>query len=209
MFLLSIFFVAHTCGRLLPEIRWERVVSSGFMATADASLVKRDYLPSAVSRTGMRSDARVVQNAGFTTNNPPRDLPHVREIAETKGTRRCEFEHPRNFIWQISDDLLHCSAGFPGHGVGIIRSDLGALVLIWGQRVTGALARISESAGQNDTAAMAWRRIPAIIFFTPSSAAGRRNWNLGARGASTTCWRCFHANTGTRGTNACSDRGRL
>ena len=73
----------------LMTIRRGAVVSSGFMATADALLRKRDYLGLlAVSNRHGEAIARVVQKVlDFTTKNPNADFQQVREIAETEGTR--------------------------------------------------------------------------------------------------------------------------
>src|SRR5438876_4366424 len=88
LFLLSIFFVALVVVYLMT-IRRGAVVSSGYMATADALLRKRDYLGLlAVSNRHGEAIARVVQKMlDFTTKNPHADFQHVREIAETEGTR--------------------------------------------------------------------------------------------------------------------------
>ena len=88
LFLLSIFFVALVIVYLMT-IRRGAVVSSGYMATADALLRKRDYLGLlAVSNRHGEAIARVVQKMlEFTTKNPNADFQQVREIAETEGTR--------------------------------------------------------------------------------------------------------------------------
>ena len=88
LFLLSIFFVALVVVYFLT-IRRGAVVSSGYMATADALLRKRDYLGLlAVSNRHGEAIARVVQKMlDFTTKNPHADFQQVREIAETEGTR--------------------------------------------------------------------------------------------------------------------------
>src|SRR5881392_2458321 len=88
LFLLSIFFVMLVIVYLIT-IRRGAVVSSGYMATADALLRKRDYLGLlAVSNRHGEAIARVVQKIlDFTTKNPNADLQQVREIAETEGTR--------------------------------------------------------------------------------------------------------------------------
>jgi biopolymer transport protein ExbB len=88
LFLLSIFFVALVIVYLMT-IRRGAVVSSGYMATADALLRKRDYLGLlAVSNRHGEAIARVVQKMlDFTTKNPNADFQQVREIAETEGTR--------------------------------------------------------------------------------------------------------------------------
>jgi len=84
LFALSVFFVMLVIVYLLT-IRRGSVVSSGFMATADALLRKRDYLGLlAVSNRHGEAIARVVQKMlDFTTKNPSADFQQVREIAET------------------------------------------------------------------------------------------------------------------------------
>ena len=71
LFLLSILSVMMVITYLLT-IRRGAVVSSGFMATADALLRKRDYLGLlAVSNRHGEAIARVVQKVlDFTTKNP-------------------------------------------------------------------------------------------------------------------------------------------
>src|SRR6266446_5489792 len=88
LFALSVFFVMLVIVYLMT-IRRGAVVSSGYMATADALLRKRDYLGLlAVSNRHGEAIARVVQKMlDFTTKNPNTDLQQVREIAETEGTR--------------------------------------------------------------------------------------------------------------------------
>ncbi len=84
LFLLSIFSVALVIVYLMT-IRRGAVVSSGYMATADALLRKRDYLGLlAVSNRHGEAIARVVQKIlDFTTKNPHADFQQLREIAET------------------------------------------------------------------------------------------------------------------------------
>src|SRR5437773_9318637 len=88
LLLLSIFFVMLVVVYLMT-IRRGAVVSTGYMATADALLRKRDYLGLlAVSNRHGEAVARVVQKMlDFTTKNLHADLQLVREIAETEGTR--------------------------------------------------------------------------------------------------------------------------
>src|SRR5260370_33959519 len=88
LFLLSIFFVMLVIVYVMT-IRRGAVVSSGYMATADALLRKRDYLGLlAVSNRHGEAIARVVQKMlDFTTKNPNADLQQLREIAETEATR--------------------------------------------------------------------------------------------------------------------------
>ena len=88
LLLLSIFFVMLVVVYLMT-IRRGAVVSTGYMATADALLRKRDYLGLlAVSNRHGEAIARVVQKVlDFMTKNPQADLQQAREIAETEGTR--------------------------------------------------------------------------------------------------------------------------
>ena len=88
LLLLSVFFVMLVVVYLMT-IRRGAVVSSGYMATADALLRKRDYLGLlAVSNRHGEAIARVVQKVlDFMTKNPHADFQQVREIAETEGTR--------------------------------------------------------------------------------------------------------------------------
>src|SRR5207244_11901996 len=86
LFLLSIFFVALVVVYLIT-IRRGAVVSSGYMATADALLRKRDYLGLlAVSNRHGESIGRVLQKMlDFSTTNQDAEFQQVREIAETEG----------------------------------------------------------------------------------------------------------------------------
>src|SRR5205809_226370 len=79
LFLLSIFFVALVVVYFLT-IRRGAVVSSGYMATADALLRKRDYLGLlAVSNRHGEAVERVVQKMlDLSTENPTADLRLVR-----------------------------------------------------------------------------------------------------------------------------------
>lgn len=88
LLVLSVFFVMLVVVYLMT-IRRGAVVSSGYMATADALLRKRDYLGLlAVSNRHGEAIARVVQKMlDFTTKNPNADFQQVREIAETEGAR--------------------------------------------------------------------------------------------------------------------------
>src|SRR5713226_6851245 len=88
LFALSVFFVMLVIVYLMT-IRRGAVVSSGYMATADALLRKRDYLGLlAVSNRHGEAIARVVQKVlDFTTKNPHAEFQQVREIAETEGVR--------------------------------------------------------------------------------------------------------------------------
>src|SRR5207249_9928376 len=88
LFILSVIFVMLVIVYLLT-IRRGAIVSSGYMATADALLRKRDYLGLlAVSNRHGEAIARIVQKMlDFSTKNPGADFEQVREIAETEGTR--------------------------------------------------------------------------------------------------------------------------
>src|SRR3954454_4493802 len=82
LFALSVFSIMLVIVYALT-IRRGAVVSSGFMATADALLRKRDYLGLlAVSNRHGEAIARVVQKVlDFTTKNPNAEFQQVREIA--------------------------------------------------------------------------------------------------------------------------------
>src|SRR5437867_11141352 len=88
LLLLSIFFVMLVVVYLMT-IRRGTVVSSGYMATADALLRTRDYLGLlAVSNRHGEAIARVVQKMlDFTTKNPHADFQPTRVIAEPQATR--------------------------------------------------------------------------------------------------------------------------
>src|SRR6187551_3169248 len=126
MFLLSVFFVALVVVYFLT-IRRGAVVSSGYMATADALLRKRDYLGLlAVSNRHGEAIARVVQKTlDFMTKNPSADFAQAREIAETEGTRIATNLHNR--ITYLADIATSGPlVGLFGTVIGIIRS-FGAL----------------------------------------------------------------------------------
>src|SRR6184192_4710513 len=126
LFLLSIFFVALVVVYFLT-IRRGAVVSSGYMATADALLRKRDYLGLlAVSNRHGEAIARVVQKMlDFITKNPNADLQQIREIAETEGTRVAASLNNR--VTYLADiGMIAPLLGLLGTVLGIIRS-FGAL----------------------------------------------------------------------------------
>src|SRR4030095_3960432 len=126
LFLLSIFFVMLFVVYLMT-IRRGAVVSSGYMATADALLRKRDYLGLlAVSNRHGEAIARVVQKTlDFMTKNRNADLAQAREIAETEGTRIATNLHNRvTYLADIA--TIGPLVGLFGTVIGIIRS-FGAL----------------------------------------------------------------------------------
>ncbi|HZR79182.1 MAG TPA: MotA/TolQ/ExbB proton channel family protein [Chthoniobacterales bacterium] len=126
LFALSVFFVMLVIVYLLT-IRRGAVVSSGFMATADALLRKRDYLGLlAVSNRHGEAIARVVQKMlDFTTKNPGAELGQLREIAETEGTRVSSSLNNR--VTYLADiGMIAPLLGLLGTVLGIIRS-FGAL----------------------------------------------------------------------------------
>src|SRR5258707_8921032 len=163
MFLLSIFFVALVVVYFLT-IRRGAVVSSGYMATADALLRKRDYLGLlAVWNRHGEAIARVVQKMlDFTTKNPNTDLQQVREIAETEGTRVAASLNNR--VTYLADiGMIAPLLGLLGTVLGIIRS-FGALGADIGSARYGLLSKGISAALVNTCAGLAIG-IPAMIFY--------------------------------------------
>src|SRR6266446_4714428 len=164
LFLLSIFFVALVVVYFLT-IRRGAVVSSGYMATADALLRKRDYLGLlAVSNRHGEAIARVVQKIlDFTTKNPNADLQQVREIAETEGTRVAASLNNR-VIYLADIGMIAPLLGLLGTVFGIIHS-FGAL----GRSDLGATRYVALSSGISqalvNTAAGLAIGIPAMMFY--------------------------------------------
>src|SRR6267143_4883438 len=163
LFLLSVFFVALVVVYFLT-IRRGAVVSSGYMATADALLRKRDYLGLlAVSNRHGEAIARVVQKMlDFITKNPNADLQQVREIAETEGTRVAASLNNR--VTYLADiGMIAPLLGLLGTVLGIIRS-FGALGAdVGSQRYMQLSHGISEALF--NTAAGLAIGIPAMIFY--------------------------------------------
>src|SRR5207249_2243762 len=163
LFLLSIFFVALVVVYLMT-IRRGAVVSSGYMATADALLRKRDYLGLlAVSNRHGEAIARVVQKMlDFTTKNPNADLQQVREIAETEVTRVAASLNNR--VTYLADiGMIAPLLGLLGTVLGIIRS-FGALGADLGTARYVLLSKGISEALVNTCAGLAIG-IPAMIFY--------------------------------------------
>jgi biopolymer transport protein ExbB len=163
LFALSVFFVMLVIVYLLT-IRRGAVVSSGYMATADALLRKRDYLGLlAVSNRHGEAIARVVQKVlDFTTKNPNADLVQVREIAETEGTRVAASLNNR--VTYLADiGMIAPLLGLLGTVLGIIRS-FGALGADLGTARYVLLSKGISEALVNTCAGLAIG-IPAMMFY--------------------------------------------
>jgi biopolymer transport protein ExbB len=163
LFALSVFSVMLVIVYLLT-IRRGAVVSSGFMATADALLRKRDYLGLlAVANRHGEAIARVVQKMlDFTTKNPNADFQQVREIAETEGTRVAAGLNNRVVL--LADiGMIAPMLGLLGTVIGIIRS-FGALGADLGTARYALLSRGISEALVNTCAGLAIG-IPAMIFY--------------------------------------------
>jgi biopolymer transport protein ExbB len=163
LFALSIFSVMLVIVYFLT-IRRGAVVSSGYMATADALLRKRDYLGLlAVSNRHSEAIARVVQKMlEFTTKNPGADFQQVREIAETEGTRVASSLNNR-VIYLADIGMLAPLIGLLGTVIGIIRS-FGALGADLGTARYALLSKGISEALINTSAGLAIG-IPAMVFY--------------------------------------------
>ena len=163
LLLLSIFFVMMVVVYLMT-IRRGAVVSTGYMATADALLRKRDYLGLlAVSNRHGEAIARVVQKVlDFMTKNPQADLQQAREIAETEGTRVAANLNNR-VIYLADIGMIAPLLGLLGTVFGIIHS-FGALGADVGSARYVALSRGISEALVNTAAGLAVG-IPAMIFY--------------------------------------------
>ena len=163
LFILSVFSVMLVIVYLLT-IRRGAVVSSGFMATADALLRKRDYLGLlAVSNRHGEAIARVVQKMlDFTTKNPNADIQQVREIAETEGTRVASSLNNRVIL--LADiGMIAPMIGLLGTVIGIIHS-FGSLGADVGTQRYALLSKGISEALVNTCAGLAIG-IPAMIFY--------------------------------------------
>lgn len=163
LFALSVFFVMLVIVYIMT-IRRGAVVSSGYMATADALLRKRDYLGLlAVSNRHGEAIARVVQKMlDFTTKNPNADLQQVREIAETEGTRVAASLNNR-VIYLADIGMIAPLLGLLGTVLGIIRS-FGALGADLGTARYVLLSKGISEALVNTCAGLAIG-IPAMVFY--------------------------------------------
>jgi biopolymer transport protein ExbB len=161
--LLSIFSVMLVIVYLMT-IRRGAVVSSGYMATADALLRKRDYLGLlAVSNRHGEAIARVVQKVlDFTTKNPNADFQQVREIAETEGTRVAANLNNR-VVYLADIGMIAPLLGLLGTVFGIIRS-FGALGADLGTARYVLLSQGISEALVNTAAGLAIG-IPAMMFY--------------------------------------------
>lgn len=160
---LSIFSVMLVITYLMT-IRRGAVVSSGFMATADALLRKRDHLGLlAISNRHGEAIARVVQKVlDFTTKNPNADFQQVREIAETEGTRVAA--NLNNRVTYLADiGMIAPLLGLLGTAIGIMTS----FTALSGDLGTARYAVLSTGISQaliNTCAGLAIG-IPAMIFY--------------------------------------------
>jgi biopolymer transport protein ExbB len=163
LFALSVFFVMLVIVYLMT-IRRGAVVSSGFMATADALLRKRDYLGLlAVSNRHGEAIARVVQKVlDFTTKNPQAEFQQVREIAETEGSRVAASLNNR--VTYLADiGMIAPLLGLLGTVLGIIRS-FGALGADLGTARYVLLSKGISEALINTCGGLAIG-IPAMMFY--------------------------------------------
>ena len=163
LFALSIIFVMLVIAYLMT-IRRGAVVSSGFMATADALLRKRDYLGLlAVSNRHGEAIARVVQKIlDFTTKNPGAEFQQVREIAETEGGRVAASLNNR--VTYLADiGMIAPLLGLLGTVLGIIHS-FSALGADVGSARYVLLSRGIATALVNTCAGLAIG-IPAMVFY--------------------------------------------
>lgn len=160
---LSVFSVMLVVVYLMT-IRRGAVVSTGYMATADALLRKRDYLGLlAVSNRHGEAIARVVQKVlDFSTKNPNADPAQVREIAETEGTRVASSLNNR--VTYLADiGMIAPMLGLLGTVIGIIRS-FGALGADLGTTRYVLLSKGISEALVNTCAGLAIG-IPAMMFY--------------------------------------------
>ncbi|HMJ05441.1 MAG TPA: MotA/TolQ/ExbB proton channel family protein [Chthoniobacterales bacterium] len=163
LFLLSVFSVMLVVVYFLT-IRRGAVVSSGYMATADALLRKRDYLGLlAVSNRHGEAIARVVQKMlEFTTKNPGAEFQQVREIAETEGTRVASSLNNR-VIYLADVGTIAPLIGLLGTVIGIVRSFSALGADVGSARYMQLSKGVSEAL--INTAGGLAIGIPAMIFY--------------------------------------------
>src|ERR1051325_4970515 len=163
LFALSVFFVMLVIVYLMT-IRRGAIVSSGFMATADALLRKRDYLGLlAVSNRHGEAIARIVQKVlDFTTKNPNAHFDQVREIAQTEGTRVAASLNNR-VVYLADIGMIAPLLGLLGTVFGIIHS-FAALGADIGSARYVALSQGISQALVNTAAGLAIG-IPAMFFY--------------------------------------------
>jgi biopolymer transport protein ExbB len=160
---LSVFSVMLVVTYLMT-IRRGAVVSSGFMATADALLRKRDHLGLlAVANRHGEAIARVVQKVlDFTTKNPNADFQQVREVAETEGTRVAA--NLNNRVTYLADiGMIAPLIGLLGTAIGIVKS----FAALSGDLGTARYALLSTGVSEaliNTCGGLAIG-IPAMIFY--------------------------------------------
>lgn len=160
---LSIFSIMLVVVYLMT-IRRGAVVSSGFMATADALLRKHDHLGLlAVSNRHGEAIARVVQKVlDFTTKNPSADFSQVRDLAETEGTRIAS--NLNNRVTYLADiGMIAPLIGLFGTAIGIMRAFMG----LGSDLGTARYAVLSQGVGEalfNTCGGLAIG-IPAMIFY--------------------------------------------
>jgi len=160
---LSVFSVMLVVVYLMT-IRRGAVVSSGFMATADALLRKRDHLGLlAVSNRHGEAIARVLQKVlDFTTKNPNADFQQVRDLAETEGTRVAA--NLNNRVTYLADiGMIAPLIGLLGTAIGIVRS-FSALGADLGTARYALLSKGVSEALINTCGGLAIG-IPAMIFY--------------------------------------------
>lgn len=160
---LSVFSVMLVVVYFLT-IRRGAVVSSGFMATADALLRKHDYLGLlAVSNRHGEAIARVVQKVlDFTTKNPNADFQQIRDLAETEGTRVAA--NLNNRVTYLADiGMIAPLIGLLGTVIGIVRS-FAALSSDLGTARYALLSKGVSEALINTCGGLAIG-IPAMIFY--------------------------------------------
>ena len=147
------------------SVRRSGIVTSKYMATADALLRKRDFLGLlALSNRHTESAARVMRKTlDFITKNPNAEFAQIREVAETEGARQAS--ELNNRISYLAD-------------VGVVAPMVGLLGTVFGMiQCFGVLAGdvaasrpqlLADGVAQAliTTAAGLVIGIPALIFYS-------------------------------------------